>query len=420
MCVSKKTCYFQLFFFFFLSLLKKKKMSMKEESAPLLKSKQDRLLVPRSASTCSQIMMLQNSDNEATATKKKLMFACSLAFLFFITEVTAGYLANSLALLSDGFHLLSDVASFIVALVAIYLAEKPPTKRHSFGFHRAEVVAALISVFTIWILTGFLVVEAFHRLSHPQKIDAKIMCTTASIGVFVNLVLAYVLGGHHHHHHHQHQHQDQITDSDQESQLNPKKKIHNINLQAAALHVLGDLLASLGVLISSITLWIKPEYGFVDPLCTFLFSIIVMYTTYHLVRDSFVVLMEGCPTHLDVHDVEESLLQLKRVIDVHDLHIWTLSPGKTALSVHLTVMGRSTCAIATTTRFSTRSDSSSSSSEDASTVMTTDNDNHVLIEAQSLLYHEFGIHHSTIQIESSQGSNNRGCCIATLDPTFCH
>ncbi|ORZ20475.1 cation efflux family-domain-containing protein [Absidia repens] len=365
------------------------------------------------------------------------MFACSLAFLFFITEVTAGYLANSLALLSDGFHLLSDVASFIVALVAIYLAEKPPTKRHSFGFHRAEVVAALISVFTIWILTGFLVVEAFHRLSHPQKIDAKIMCTTASIGVFVNLVLAYVLGGHHHHHHHhnhqhQHQDQDQITDSDQESQLNPKKKIHNINLQAAALHVLGDLLASLGVLISSITLWIKPEYGFVDPLCTFLFSIIVMYTTYHLVCESFVVLMEGCPTHLEIHEVEESLLQLKRVVDVHDLHIWTLSPGKTALSVHLIVKGPSTCVIAPTTPISTHSDSSSSGSsssssssshhpvEDASTFMTTDSDNHVLIEAQSLLYHEFGIHHSTIQIECSQDSNSKGCCVALLDPTLCH
>ncbi|KAI8092815.1 cation efflux family-domain-containing protein [Halteromyces radiatus] len=367
---------------------------LKEETKPLLSRKEGQLSLPRSRSTCSQTDLIKNNDADATVTKRKLMTACFIAFMFFITEITAGYLANSLALLSDGFHLLSDVASFIVALVAIYLAEKSPTKRHTFGFHRAEVIAALVSVFTIWLLTGFLVMEAFHRLSHPQQIDAKIMCGTASIGVMVNVILAYVLGGHHHHHHHDPHHHHHHHDSDPENQIMPRKKMDNINLQAAALHVIGDLLASLGVLISSIVLWIKPEYGFVDPLCTFLFSMIVMYTTYHLVRDSLVVLMEGVPHHLDVEKLETSLLGLKRVIGVHDLHIWTLSPGKMALSVHLTVNP-----LVNTATSSLHSDSSGSSSH---TMMAEVNhDNRVLVEAQSLIYDLYGVHHSTIQIETN-------------------
>ncbi|KAI8336604.1 cation efflux protein [Chlamydoabsidia padenii] len=358
-------------------------MTLKEETTPLLKGNNEPFILPRTHSTCSQTTLLK--DKDADPTKKKLIIACSLAFFFFITEVTAGYFANSLALLGDGFHLLSDVASFIVAIVAIYLAEKPPTKRHSFGFYRAQVIAALISVFTIWILTGFLVLKAFHRLTHPAQIDAKIMCATATIGVLVNIVLAYVLGGHHHHS----KDGDSKLVFDQESQQTQTKEMRNINLQAAALHVIGDLLASLGVLISSIILWIKPEYSFVDPLCTFLFSIIVLCTTFHLVRDSVVVLMEGVPFHMDIHQVETALLELENVVDVHDLHIWTLSPGKTALCVHLV------------------------------TVLTSDvsGDDHVLIQAQSLLFKLFDIHHSTIQIESKDNLLGRNdCCLASIQP----
>ncbi|ORX57626.1 cation efflux protein [Hesseltinella vesiculosa] len=347
---------------------------------------------PRSTSTCSQLNVLKEIKEENKSTKKRLLMACSLAFLFFLTEVAAGYLSNSLALLSDGFHLLTDVASFVVAISAIYFAEKNPTNRFSFGFHRAEVVAALFSVFTIWVLTGYLVIEAIRRVYHPPDINAKIMCVTATIGVLVNICLAFVLGTHHHigHHHHQPSIAPDSNQSSENSTVQDIETAHtqyhqppkNINLQAAALHVIGDLLASLGVLTSSIILLFKPEYGIVDPMCTFFFSIIVMYTTFHLVRDSLVVLMEGVPNQLQLDQIELSLLQLKRVVAVHDLHIWTLSPGKVAMTAHVVV----------------EPDLKESDRR------------FVLADAQSLMHLVFGIHHTTFQIEIFRHEISDGGC----------
>ncbi|KAI8067102.1 cation efflux family-domain-containing protein [Gongronella butleri] len=382
--------FFLRFSFFFLIYIM---TYVHEESTPLLTASKPRRL-PRSVSTCSQINQLQSEDSNWN-TKKRLFTACSLAFFFFLTEITAGYFSNSLALISDGFHLLSDVASFVVAISAIYLAEKRPTNRFSFGFYRAEVVAALFSVFTIWVLTGYLVVEAIHRVYNPPKIDARIMCVTAAIGVLVNVVLAFVLGTHEHlghshghshdhahAHDHSHAHRDDDSHSDPNSTQKPAKKSKNINLQAAALHVIGDLLASLGVLTSSIILLFKPEYGIVDPLCTFFFSLIVMYTTYHLVRESLVVLMEGVPSQLQLDKIELSLLQIKSVVAVHDLHIWTLSPGKVAMTAHLVLEpDLQECE----RQFS-------------------------LADAQSLMHLVYDIHHTTFQIETYRHDIDDGHC----------
>ncbi|KAF7724337.1 hypothetical protein EC973_001125 [Apophysomyces ossiformis] len=284
--------------------------------------------------------------------------------------------------MSDAFHLLSDVASFIVALVAIYLAEKPPTKRHTYGFHRAEVIAALVSVLTIWVLTGVLVYEAIQRVKNPQPIDAKLMCITASIGVAVNIVLAYVLGGHHHGHSHDHDHDSAHNHDDAEANIehNHTHKEANINLRAAALHVLGDLLASVGVLVSSIILIFKPTFTIVDPICTFVFSLLVLYTTYHLVKDSLAVLMEGVPGHLQPEAIEKSLSQIPGVIAVHDLHIWTLSPGKSSLTAHITV------------------------SRDAQLSY-----DELLARSQRIVCDLYGVHHSTLQIESDQAGFTNHC-----------
>jgi cation diffusion facilitator family transporter len=282
-----------------------------------------------------------------------------------------------IALMSDAFHLLSDVASFIVALVAIYLAEKPPTKKHTFGFHRAEVIAALISVLTIWVLTGFLVHEAIQRIKSPQKINAKLMCITASIGVVVNIILAYVLGGHHHSHSHDEPdpHQDEET-----TEVSIPHKEANINLRAAALHVIGDLLASIGVLISSIILIFRPDLTIVDPLCTFLFSILVLYTTYHLVKDSLAVLMEGVPGNIHPDLIESSLLNVPGVIAVHDLHVWTLSPGKYSLTAHIKVDHTANI-----------------------------NYDEVLSKGQHIVCDIYGVHHSTLQIESDKTAFKSHC-----------
>ncbi|KAG2227302.1 hypothetical protein INT45_004257 [Circinella minor] len=350
---------------------------------------------------CANVSSRDN--NAARSTKNKLWFATALALAFFSMELIAGYFANSLALMSDAFHLLSDVASFIVALAAIYLAEKPPTKRHTFGFHRAEVIAAMVSVFTIWILTAFLVREAIERIKNPQEIDARLMCITASIGVAVNIVLAYVLGGHHHGHSHgdhdhshghthdeEHSHDhDHNHDHDNESERGVVHKETNINLRAAALHVIGDLLASIGVLVSSIILLFKPNLTIVDPICTFIFSLLVLYTTYHLVRDSLGVLMEGTPGHIEPEAIERSLKKIPGVIAVHDLHVWTLSPGKSSLTAHITV------------------------SRDAEL-----NYDEILARGQRIVCDKYGVHHTTLQVESEQANFTSHCRPEICTPNF--
>ncbi|KAF9921368.1 hypothetical protein BGZ65_010409, partial [Modicella reniformis] len=126
--------------------------------------------------------------NEATKNKRKLIFVTILCLCFFAVEMVGGYFAKSLALMSDAFHLLSDVVSFMVSLIAIWLSEQPATKRHSFGYHRAEVLAALMSVFIIWILTAFLLMEAYERIQNPQSIDGLTMCIVASVGVGINIM----------------------------------------------------------------------------------------------------------------------------------------------------------------------------------------------------------------------------------------
>ncbi|KAI7907110.1 cation efflux family-domain-containing protein [Cokeromyces recurvatus] len=322
--------------------------------------------------SCTSLSNKYNS-SLSSPIKRKLIIATTIACMFFGIELIAGYVSNSLALMSDAFHLLSDVASFIVALIAIYLAEKPPTKKHTFGFHRAEVIAAVISVLTIWVLTGFLILEAVNRIQSPQVIDAKLMCVTASIGVLVNIILISVLGGHHSH---AHSHDDEETEDSSQKTVHKKE---NINVRAAALHVLGDLLAAIGVLISSIVLIFKPEYTIVDPICTFIFSLIVLYTTFHLIKDSMIVLMEGVPGHIETEAIEHSLLQISDVVSVHDLHIWELSPGNSLLTAHIVIFEDVKC------------------------------NNNILKESQQMIYSVYGILHSTLQIESNKAIFTNHC-----------
>ncbi|GAB5590819.1 hypothetical protein Unana1_05719 [Umbelopsis nana] len=368
------------------------------ERTPLLSANNSGQTTPvnsRAPSTRSCVNDTTKDNVTASSTKKRLLFATVMALMFFATELVAGYFANSLALMSDAFHLLSDVASFIVALAAIYLAEKPATRRHSYGFHRAEVIAALASVLTIWILTFYLVQAAIERLRNPEPINGKLMCLTASIGVIVNIILAVVLGGHGHSHgghshdhdhghvHEGEDHHDHDHDHDHEEEGVSKtgaKKEANINLRAATLHVLGDLLASVGVLVSSIILIVRPDMTIVDPICTFIFSILVLYTTYHLVKDSLAVLMEGTPLNIQPEAIERSILEIPGVVAVHDLHVWNLSPGKSSLTAHITF--------------------------DKSALHTYDE---ILYQAQHVVCDKYGVHHSTLQLESDAAGFTSHC-----------
>ncbi|KAF9951916.1 hypothetical protein BGZ72_006667 [Mortierella alpina] len=311
---------------------------------------------------------------ESEKDKMRLKIAIGLCSTFFVVELVGGLWSDSLALLSDSFHLLTDITSFIISLAAIYLSHRPPTATHTFGYHRAEVLGALFSIFLIWALTFLLVVEAYNRVRHPIDVDGKTMSIIAGLGVFVNILLMFVLGGHHHHHGdddhehghghghghshghghghgHSHTHPDHAPlqmdidhDHDHEhgSALKPAA-IHdhghhqhhhhvNLNITAATLHVLGDLLSSIGVLISSLFITFYPSLTYLDPICTFIFSILVIGTTISVFKRSVSILMERVPRNLNTDEIKEAICDIPGVLEVKTLHVWSLTIGQAAMA----------------------------------------------------------------------------------------
>ncbi|KAF9205666.1 hypothetical protein BGZ49_003727 [Haplosporangium sp. Z 27] len=284
--------------------------------------------------------------------KRRLKIAIGLCSTFFVVELLGGLWSESLALLSDSFHLLTDITSFIISLTAIYLSQRPSTATHTFGFHRAEVLGALFSIFLIWALTALLVIEAYDRVRHPIDVDGKTMSIVAGLGVFVNITLMFVLGGHHHHHgdDHDHEHSDNelghthvpLQNVDDNDHLGSHKSTHtgkehhhhhkNLNITAATLHVLGDLLSSIGVLISSLIITFHPTLTFLDPICTFIFSIMVIATTVGVFKRSIGILMERAPTGMDTEEIKESICDIPGILEVKSLNVWSLTIGHVALA----------------------------------------------------------------------------------------
>ncbi|CAG8555319.1 7613_t:CDS:2 [Cetraspora pellucida] len=244
---------------------------------------------------------------------KKLWIAIVISLTFFAIELIGGIIAGSLALLSDSFHLLSDVVSFGISLLSIYLAQRPATKALSYGYHRAEILGALVSIFLIWLLTLYLCIEAYDRLQNPVQVDGKTMCVVAVIGENDNTPTTLI--------------------QENSQREHGGNKEGNVNVRAALLHVLGDFLSSLGVLISAIVIMIDPNKVWVDPICTFIFSALVMITTYGVFRSSIRVLMEATPLHIDSFAVRRDLEAIKGVESVHDLHIWDLTVGRPTMPV---------------------------------------------------------------------------------------
>ncbi|XP_052254820.1 zinc transporter 2-like [Dreissena polymorpha] len=314
--------------------------------------------------------------------RNQLIAVSILCILFMIGETIGGILSNSLALFTDVLHLGSDLFSFLISLFAMYWARKPATKNMSFGYHRAEVLGALVSVFFIWSVTGVLVYVAVERIQHKHYMDVKAneMLITAVLGVIFNVVMGVVLhseiccksrgghsgfghghshGGSHSHHSHGHAHSENsstgylplaeesdpcLGSQDEEIAIETEpepKKSHpkNINVRAAFIHVIGDIIQSLGVLLAAIIIKLKPEdqYKLADPICTFLFSILVLLTTVNVLRDTVRIIMEGVPRDTNYFDIKTNLYKIKDVKAVHGLTVWCLTLEKNALAVHLSV-----------------------------------------------------------------------------------
>ncbi|XP_048727104.2 proton-coupled zinc antiporter SLC30A2-like isoform X2 [Ostrea edulis] len=317
----------------------------------------------RRGSHCHAMQEKTGVDKRA---RRKLIIASTLCVLFMAGEIVGGVMAGSLAIISDAAHLLTDFASFMISLLALMLATRSPSKKFSFGWYRAEILGALLSILFLWILTGVLFYMAVRRVIHQDYvINAEIMLITAACGVAFNILMGISLGHHGHNHSHKKKSAIAQTETSEDNQrlldkdnstrpasygamngdhsetdpLVQVKDDHtdNINVKAAFIHVVGDLIQSIGVLIAAFIIYFKPEWKLADPVCTFVFSLIVMVTTFKIFMDIINVLMEGTPRGFDITSVRNSFLKLPGVKDVHDLRLWSLSMDKIALSLHLAV-----------------------------------------------------------------------------------
>ncbi|XP_068131499.1 probable proton-coupled zinc antiporter SLC30A4 [Hyperolius riggenbachi] len=278
--------------------------------------------------SCSQ----QRDRQKQGKVKRRLGLAAILYLLFMVAELLGGYISNSLAIMTDALHMLTDLSSIILTLLALWLSSKSPNKRFTFGFHRLEVLSAIISVLLVYILTGYLLYEAIQRTIHMDyTINGDVMLITAAVGVAVNIIMGFLLNQTGHPHSHSHSHSAPASSSP-----SPHGHSHgSLAVRAAFVHALGDLAQSIGVLIAAYIIRFKPEYKIADPICTYIFSVLVIFTTIRLVRDTVLIILEGVPKHLNVDQIKDDLMKIEDVHSVENLNIWSLTTGKSAAIIHL-------------------------------------------------------------------------------------
>ncbi|MDM5177523.1 cation diffusion facilitator family transporter [Massilia sp. DJPM01] len=237
-----------------------------------------------------------------------LAFALSLTLAFAVIEVLTGFLSHSLALISDAGHMVTDAAALGLALLAQQIAKRPPSARHSFGFGRAEALAAFVNALAMLAVVGWIVFEAVHRFSAPQQVQGGTVFVVAFIGLAINLLVAWLLS------------------RDQES----------MNTRAALVHVMGDILGSIAAIAAGAVIYFTGWMP-IDPLLSLFVSMLILKSTVGILRDSYHALMEGVPHQIDYLQVGADLAAVPGVLSVHDLHVWDMSPGQPALIGHLRI-----------------------------------------------------------------------------------
>ncbi len=231
--------------------------------------------------------------------------------VFVALQFGYGYIANSLALISDAVHNLSDVLSLILAWAAIWLGRKTPTATRTYGYRRASILAALANAALLLVAVGAIVVEAIERFGHPQPVASSTVLWVAAAGIVVNGVTALFF---------------------------MRGREHDINIQGAFLHMAADAAVSLGVVIAALLIrW--TGYDWIDPAASLLVAAVIVVSSWGLTRDAFNLAMDAVPSHIDSVEVRKSLVALPGVEGVHDLHIWAMSTTEVALTAHLVAPG---------------------------------------------------------------------------------
>lgn len=238
----------------------------------------------------------------------RLTLALILTLGFAVVEAGFGWYANSLALISDAGHMVTDAAALGLALMAQIIARRPPSAKLSFGFGRTEALAAFVNALAMLAVVLWIVVEAVMRLIQPAKVAGEAVMAVAAIGLLINIIVAIILS--------------------QDS--------HNLNTRAALTHVMGDLLGSVAALMAGAVIYYT-GWMQIDPLLSMLVAFLLIKSTMGVLRESYHILMEGVPHHIDYLQVGRNLQQIEGVLAVHDLHVWEMAPGHSALIGHLEI-----------------------------------------------------------------------------------
>ncbi|MBE6183075.1 cation diffusion facilitator family transporter [Heyndrickxia ginsengihumi] len=241
--------------------------------------------------------------------KKTLWTTLVLTLFFTIVEIIGGLISHSLALLSDSAHMASDVIALCFSMIALYLASRPPNKHYTFGYLRFEIIASFLNGLTLIIISIGIFIEGIKRFIHPEKIDFQWMMIIASIGLIVNIILTIIL-------------------------YRSTKEEHNLNVKSALWHFFGDLLNSVGVIVSAIIIYFTGLYFF-DPLISMIIGFVIFTGGAKIVHESYLILMDAVPKELDLEKIRSDIRHLEGIEDVHEMHLWNIATDQYSLTAHV-------------------------------------------------------------------------------------
>lgn len=296
-----------------------------------------------------------HAHGHAHDTGKVLIWSLGLTAAFVVVEVGAGIRAHSLALLSDAGHNFTDALALLLAWFGVYYGRKPPDESRTYGYHRAGVLAAFVNALTLLILAAYILYESYWRWRDPQPVNETIMLVVAALGLVVNGSIMLGLRG---------------------------ERGRDINVRSAWAHMLGDALGSIGIIAGALVIR-QTGWARVDPALSALIGLLIVWTAWDIIKESLNILLEGLPRGLNLNAVMEAMREIEDVIDVHDVHIWSLGSTTRALSCHVLIQ-----------------DVPPSASDS------------ILQRLNAMLEERFQIHHTTVQFEHV---NCPGCVIENAD-----
>jgi len=283
----------------------------------------------------------------------RLYIALAVCLIFMAAEFFAGYLSNSVAIFSDAFHMLSDVTGFLFNICGLRLTLRAASSSWTYGYYRVEILAALFSIFLLWIMISIVCLQAADRIRNPPPVDGKLMVIIGCSGMLTNIILTFILMWGE-----DDDDDDVKTENFQETEGKQSesgklpsdsgesptnKKSTNISVESAGIHALGDFVQNIGVLVAGAMIWWDKKYYLLDPVCTFFFALLVLLLTTPIVYGAVYTLMETVPKSIDSRALIKSIKDLKYVKELKDIHIWSVNETDNALTAKVDIEGTCNC-----------------------------------------------------------------------------